>query len=89
MEDVKGILDQHHLVNTPLLDYPEKTIFPELDLEGNQVLFAHYDMVQAEVLLMAKDELFNKDLLGPSRVFNEYFGAGLSSIVFQEIREAK
>ena len=89
VEDVKAILDQHHLVNAPLLDYPEKTIFPELDIEGNQVLFAHYDMVQAEVLLMAKDELFNKDLLGPSRVFNEYFGAGLSSIVFQEIREAK
>src|SRR5690606_27513865 len=30
-----------------------------------------------------------KDLLTPSGVFNQYFGSGLSSIVFQEIRESK
>ena len=34
IEDVKATLDQHHLVNTSLLDYPEKTRFPELDLTG-------------------------------------------------------
>lgn len=89
LNDVKSLIDKHHVLEEAQLDYPEKTIYPELEFSGNQVLFAHYDMVQAEVMMMAKDGLFNKDLLAPANVFNEYFGSGLSSIVFQEIREAK
>lgn len=33
--------------------------------------------------------MYNQDLLATANVFNEYFGAGLSSIIFQEIRESK
>ena len=46
-------------------------------------------MQQVELLFLSKDEVFNPELLAASRVFNEYFGFGLSSIVFQEIREKK
>ena len=33
--------------------------------------------------------MYNDNLIAPARLFNEYFGSGLSSIVFQEIRESK
>ena len=36
-----------------------------------------------------KVKAFDIDLIAPVRIFNEYFGSGLSSIVFQEIRESK
>ncbi|RLD53394.1 MAG: insulinase family protein, partial [Bacteroidetes bacterium] len=32
---------------------------------------------------------FDKSLIPPSKLFGEYFGSGLSSIVFQEIRESR
>jgi zinc protease len=46
-------------------------------------------MVQAEINFIARDQQFDSNLLTPSGIFNEYFGGGLSSIVFQEIRESK
>jgi predicted Zn-dependent peptidase len=46
-------------------------------------------MVQSEILLLAKGELFNSNKMAASMLFNTYFGRGLSSIVFQEIRESK
>ncbi len=89
MSEVGKLINEYHTVNTDLLDYPEKKIYLELDFTENKVYFVNYDMVQAEMLMITKDEIFNKDLLPYGRVFGEYFGSGLSSIVFQEIREAK
>jgi len=88
-EEIKKILNTHHKVNDNLLDYPQEIKYPELEINDNEVLFANYDMVQAEVIMIAKDEVFNKDFMAYTKVFNEYFGGGLSSIIFQEIREAK
>jgi zinc protease len=56
---------------------------------ANKVYFANYDMVQAEMTRIAKGEKYNPSLAGRVNVFNSYFGSGLSSIVFQEIRESK
>lgn len=52
-----------------------------------KVYFAPYDMQQVELYLVATDGKFDKKNLALGWLFNEYFGAGLSSIVFQEIRE--
>ena len=55
-----------------------------------KVYFVDYDMVQTEIILLANTNTpFNKDLLPQISIFNSYFGSGLSSIVFQEIRESK
>ncbi|WP_134627677.1 M16 family metallopeptidase, partial [Flavobacterium psychrophilum] len=55
----------------------------------NKVYFANYDMVQTEMTRIAKGEKYNFANTGTVNVFNNYFGSGLSSIVFQEIRESK
>jgi zinc protease len=53
------------------------------------VLFVDHDMVQTEMLLVSKAGPFDVEKMPLRSLFNEYFGSGLSSIVFQEIREAK
>ena len=40
-------------------------------------------------MFVSKDQKFDKNLIPPARLFSEYFGGGLSSIVFQEIRESR
>ncbi len=81
-------LDKNHKVNAELKAYPEKTEYVEKETGGN-VYFVDYDMVQSEMLLLAKGAEFDAKKLAASSLFNTYFGSGLSSIVFQEIRESK
>ncbi len=88
-EKIKPVLEKHHTVAVPLKDYPQAKIFPELETSENKVFFTNYDMVQAEMILFSKGSLYDKTLTPAASLFNEYFGGGLSSIVFQEIREQK
>jgi predicted Zn-dependent peptidase len=46
-------------------------------------------MVQTEILFQSRGDKFDVTKMPLARVFREYFGRGLSSIVFQEIRESK
>lgn len=66
-----------------------KVEYPELDTDSNIVYFVDYDMVQTQMLMLSKGEKWNPDILPKASMFNAYFGSGLSSIVFQEIRESK
>ena len=83
----KKAIEQYHNFGKELA-YPAKKDFPQPITDG-KVYFAPYDMVQAEINFIARDTKYNPTLLTPSGIFNEYFGGGLSSIVFQEIRESK
>ena len=88
VEEVKGLLEQYHKVPQEFKSLIEPKEFAELDNEKNIVYFTDYDMVQSEITMMSKVSSYNKDLIPSARIFNEYFGSGLSSIVFQEIRES-
>ena len=46
-------------------------------------------MVQAEILMLTKKDKYNKDMIPWAMMYNEYFGGGMSGIVFQEMRESK
>ncbi|MEM6720976.1 MAG: insulinase family protein [Bacteroidota bacterium] len=81
-------LNTHHKVADELVQYPEATQYTELETGGN-VYFVDYDMVQAEMMFLAKGSPFAPENMAASTLFNTYFGSGLSSIVFQEIRESK
>ena len=88
-DDAKVIIARHHTNSSDLTPLPQKRAYVELATSENKVFYAPYDMQQVELLFLSKDEVFNPELLAASRLFNEYFGFGLSSIVFQEIREKK
>ncbi|MCB0770877.1 MAG: insulinase family protein, partial [Flavobacteriales bacterium] len=83
------LLNKVHMVPTPLKPLPTERSYPELPTTENKVYFTDHDMVQAEMLFFGKAGSFDVEKLPYAALFNEYFGSGLSSIVFQEIREAK
>ena len=90
-KDVKNAvasLNTSYKVGKNLKEYPPKKEYKQLKT-GRKVFFANYDMVQAEVVFMAKKGIFNPKDMAVSALFNSYFGGGMSSVVFQEIRESK
>lgn len=89
IDEVLPVIEAAHRVPKAFKPYPAAQVFTEQPVTTSSVLFAPYDMVQTELLFVSKDATFSKDLLPVAGLFNEYFGSGLSSIVFQEIRESK
>jgi predicted Zn-dependent peptidase len=81
-------LNTHHKIYGDLKEYPVAKEYKEVETGGN-VFFTDYDMVQTEMMFLAKGDPFNPENMAASTLFNTYFGSGLSSIVFQEIRESK
>ena len=69
---------------------PSTVTYVPLQQTTKKVLFAQYDMVQAEIRWMRNASAFDATKLATVNVFNNYFGAGsMSGIVFQTIRESK
>ncbi|MFM2360014.1 MAG: hypothetical protein RLY16_2007, partial [Bacteroidota bacterium] len=56
---------------------------------ANQVLFADYNMVQAEIRWVRNASAYSDDQEATVNVFNNYFGGGMGALVFQTIRESK
>lgn len=91
MEEVARVLqDKHQMTNAPKPLVPTRD-YIQLPTNKNKVIFTHYEgMPQVELLLVSKGkDSFDIQEARISRLYNEYFGRGLSSIVFQEIREAR
>lgn len=85
--DVLSVFNKMHTVGATLKDYPAAKKYPELPLAEKKVYVCYYPMKQAEIVMLGKDVLFNKDLFPYAYLYNDYYGSGLSSIMFQEIRE--
>ncbi|PCH76824.1 MAG: peptidase M16 [Flavobacteriaceae bacterium] len=81
-------IEEFHKVNETLKDYPAPVVYTQQET-GGKVYFVDFDMVQSEILFIAKADVFDKKQMALTSLFNTYFGRGLSSIVFQEIRESK
>lgn len=89
-EEVRSLLEKYHVKNSNLKPGLPNKNFPQLPTDKNQVLFVHFPMVQVELYLVSKGTPnFNLEEYLTHELYNEYFGYGLSSIVFQEIRESK
>jgi hypothetical protein len=88
-ESVAKLVKKNHKVSSDLKDYPPRKEYTYANNYGKKVYYVDYDQVQAELMMISKGEKFDVSKSGESYVFNQYFGAGLSSIVFQEIRESK
>ncbi len=82
-------VNTYHKHPKTLKAIPEPTKFVQQPTDKNKVYFVDYDMVQANILMLSREGQFDKDQIPMGRVFGEYFGSGLSSIVFQEIREKR
>ncbi|WPO81236.1 insulinase family protein [Chryseobacterium sp. JJR-5R] len=78
-----------HKVSGSLKEMPKSKTFVQVPTDKNKVLFAHYDMVQAEVFWVRNSDPYNPSITPTVSLFNNYFGGGMGSVVFQTIRESK
>lgn len=83
----KETLNKLHKTNGQLADYPAAKKYPELPTDKATVYFAHYPMKQAELILLSKKGTYNKADEAKIALFNEYYGEGMASVIFQEVRE--
>ncbi len=86
---VSKFLAEYHSVPNDFDEVPELKEYEEMDVTDPKVFWTDYDMVQTEIVFLAKGEDYNAKNEPAVRMFNEYFGGGMNSIVFQEIREAQ
>ncbi|MBK7122071.1 MAG: insulinase family protein [Chitinophagaceae bacterium] len=78
-----------HTIPASFKPVPAKVNFTNLTQTSNQVLFADYNMVQAEIRWVRNSSAYSKDAEPVVDIFNNYFGGGMGSLVFQTIRESK
>ncbi|MFZ4928196.1 M16 family metallopeptidase [Chryseobacterium sp. Mn2064] len=78
-----------HKLPATLKELPKTKTFTQIPTDKNKVLFAHYDMVQAEIFWVRNSDQYNPTITPTVSLFNNYFGGGMGSIVFQTIRESK
>lgn len=89
MKSLTKKLKKAHNAPKTFLPTPTMREYDMVTRDSKDVFFAHYDMVQSEILWLKKSNVFDVKDEAKISLFNEYFGGGMSSIVFQEIREAK
>ncbi|MCX7651414.1 MAG: insulinase family protein [Bacteroidia bacterium] len=63
--------------------------FSMQETPDKEVYFVHFPMVRAVLQWIHRSVPYRRDLYPLSTYFTEYFGGGMSAVVFQEIREAK
>jgi predicted Zn-dependent peptidase len=87
--DFTGMLDKLHRTPAELKNVPARVKYLQLNTDETKVFAVDYTMKQVDIVLHSKSAPFNPEEIPLTRMFNEYFGGGMNSIVFQEIREAK
>jgi predicted Zn-dependent peptidase len=89
IDEVATIIGKLHELPETLLEIPEALDFDIIAYQKPQVYLITYDISQVNMFLFAKDQIFDKSILPYSTVFGYYYGGGLSSVIFQEIRESR
>ncbi|MCL2683469.1 MAG: insulinase family protein [Bacteroidales bacterium] len=84
------LIDKYHNVHQPMIPVLPSAKFEEHITTENTVLFTQYNANQINFAMVSKrGEKFDDQKIPIIRMYNEYFGGGMSSIVFQEMREAR
>ena len=87
--DVKESLNKNHMLPAGgLKPVPAPANFMPLKF-NNTVYVVDYDMKQAEIVILTEGDMYNASAEPIINMYNEYFGGGMSSVVFQDLRESK
>ncbi|HRP90389.1 MAG TPA: insulinase family protein [Edaphocola sp.] len=89
ISQLQNSLTPIHKLPNSWATFPSSITFTQNNTATNQVLFAHYNMTQAEVFWVRNADKYNVAITPSVSLFNNYFGGGMGSIVFQTIRESK
>jgi zinc protease len=84
-----AVVKNNHVLSPEIIPIPVEKAFIEQVTDQSKVFFVNYDKSQVEIVMMSRDLPFDPKTMVNARVFNEYYGNSMSSVVFQEIREAR
>lgn len=88
-EVMEKITSSHPLPETFAVVPPGKE-YNYLPNDEPTVYLLDYDIVQAQINVVMRDDVsYSPDLLAYQDLYKQYYGSGLGSIIFQEIREAR
>lgn len=87
--EVKNLLSEYHNVASELVPLVKTKILPALTPES-KVIIAPYDSRQFNYTqFTCSGEKFSLEDAPAIALYNEYFGGGMNTVVFQEMREAR
>ncbi|MCW3078391.1 MAG: peptidase domain protein [Bacteroidetes bacterium] len=81
-------LNTLHVVPAKLIPVPPSFKFVERQLD-NSVYVVDFDMKQAEIVMLSNGGSYNPGEVPLTKLYNTYFGGGMSGVVFQDLRESK
>jgi predicted Zn-dependent peptidase len=87
--NIVNVLKSLHRTPASLKPTPPAKDFAEQPLKDKKVYWVDYKMVQAEILFLTKGDIYDRTMAPTVALYNEYFGGGMGSIVFQDLRESK
>ena len=89
LEDLVEVLRRHHAIEGELQDTPEYRFRTARQVNDTELLVVDQQTAQAQVRIEFADGVYNSDDSVMSSIYTNYFGSGMSSVVFQELREAR
>ncbi|MCR5180498.1 MAG: insulinase family protein [Bacteroidaceae bacterium] len=90
IEDLQELLTAEHQLPEQLKAPLAFEEYQEQSTPETEILLAPYDAKNIYMVAFNNDETpWNPDTMPTAALFNEYFGAGMNGIVFQELRESR
>ena len=88
--ELEKVIGERHEIPAHLQSVPGNRHYSMQSTPQNEILLAPYDAKNIYMALYHIDATpFDAENVGVKALFNEYFGSGMSGIVFQEMREAR
>ena len=89
-KQLASVVDANHPVAATLRPVPECKHYAMQPTEQNEILLAPYDAKNIYMRMIHNTSRpWNPDEAAVKALFNEYYGGGMNTIVFQELREAR
>ncbi len=89
LEDLVEVLRRHHTVTDDLQDTPEFRFRRAREVSETELMVVDQQAAQAQIRIEFADGVFQPEYSVLSSIYTNYFGSGMSSVVFQELREAR
>lgn len=89
LEDVVEVLRRQHPIAGELADTPAYRFRTARDIDETEIYVVDQQTAQAQVRIEYPDGVYDEEDSVLSSIYTNYFGSGMSSVVFQELREAR
>lgn len=90
VKDLTAILDKLHATPKKMAEPLKNRDYMEQTTPQNEVWIAPYDAKNIYLVMYHNEnKSWNPDEAAVASLFNEYFGGGMNTVVFQELREAR